>query len=116
MANEQNLIPFKKGQSGNVRGRTKGTKNRSTIAKYWLNTIQNYNNPLTGIEDNLSNEDIMTIQLILKANNGCVKSYRELLNSAYGQPKQEIEQTNSNQVDLSEMTTEEIRQLLKDDD
>lgn len=31
MANEENLKPFKKGQSGNPKGKAKGTKNRKTI-------------------------------------------------------------------------------------
>ena len=33
MANNQNLKPFKKGISGNPKGRKKGVKNRSTIIK-----------------------------------------------------------------------------------
>ena len=40
MANEENLIPYKKGQSGNPNGRPKGSKNRSTIAKKWLQAIR----------------------------------------------------------------------------
>ena len=36
MANNDNLKPFKKGQSGNPKGRPKGSKNRSTIIKKWL--------------------------------------------------------------------------------
>lgn len=33
MANEQNLIPFKPGQSGNPKGKKPGTKNLSTIVR-----------------------------------------------------------------------------------
>ena len=42
------LKPFEKGESGNPNGRPKGAKNRSTIAKYWLEVNQNLKNPLTG--------------------------------------------------------------------
>ena len=31
---------FKKGQSGNPKGRPVGSKNRSTIVKKWLETVQ----------------------------------------------------------------------------
>ena len=45
MANEDNLIPFQKGQSGNPKGRPVGSKNRSTIAKKWLEIEQKLKNP-----------------------------------------------------------------------
>jgi hypothetical protein len=48
MANEQNLNPFKKGQSGNPKGRPVGRKSRSTIAKKWLETPEKFKNPITG--------------------------------------------------------------------
>lgn len=37
MANEENLIPFKKGESGNPSGRPKGRRNTKTILKEFLN-------------------------------------------------------------------------------
>ena len=44
MANDENIKPFefKKGQSGNPAGRPKGSKNRSTIAKKWLETMEKF--------------------------------------------------------------------------
>jgi hypothetical protein len=35
-----NLIPFEKGESGNPNGRPKGSKNRSTIARRWMEVNQ----------------------------------------------------------------------------
>ncbi len=48
---------FKKGESGNPNGRPKGAKNRSTIAKYWLEVNQKLKNPLTNQEETMSQED-----------------------------------------------------------
>jgi hypothetical protein len=113
MAKEDNLKPaWDKGESGNPNGRPKGAKNRSTIAKYWLEVNQKLKNPLTGTEETMSQEDLMTLALIKKAREGDVSAYRELMNSGYGAPVQQIEQTQTN-IDLSDLTTDEIKQMLK---
>lgn len=88
-----NLKPFEKGESGNPNGRPKGTKNRSTIAKYWLEVNQNLKNPLTGENETMSQEDLMTLALIKKAREGDVAAYKALMDSGYGAPLQQIEQT-----------------------
>jgi uncharacterized protein YjiS (DUF1127 family) len=103
---------FKKGESGNPNGRPKGAKNRSTIARYWLEVNQNLKNPLTGESETMSQEDLMTLALIKKAREGDVNAYKALMDSGYGAPIQQIEQTQTN-VDLSELTTDEIKDLLK---
>ena len=56
MANEENLIPYKKGQSGNPKGRPKGSKNRSSTARKWLALEQSKENPITEAEETLSQE------------------------------------------------------------
>jgi hypothetical protein len=94
MANEENLIPFKKGQSGNPKGRPTGSKNRSTIAKKWLSVEQDLKNPLTSETETMSQEDLMTLALIKKAREGDSTAYQKLLDSAYGAPVQQVEQTN----------------------
>ena len=94
MANEENLIPYEKGQSGNPKGRPVGSKNRSTVAKKWLSIEQNLKNPLTSEMETMSQEDLMTLALIKKARDGDTSAYQKLLDSAYGQPIQQIEQTN----------------------
>jgi len=94
MANEENLIPYKKGQSGNPKGRPVGSKNRSTIAKKWLQVEQDLKNPLTGDNEIMSQEDLMTLALIKKARTGDTQAYQKLLDSAYGAPVQQIEQHN----------------------
>jgi|TARA_R100000482_G_scaffold84461_1_gene33627 hypothetical protein len=97
MANEENLIPYKKGQSGNPKGRPKGSKNRSTVAKKWLQVVQDLKNPLTSEIETMSQEDLMTLALIKKAREGDTQAYQKLLDSAYGAPVQQIEQTNIEQ-------------------
>ena len=97
MANEENLIRYKKGQSGNPKGRPKGSKNRSTIAKKWLQVEQDLKNPLTSEIETMSQEDLMTLALIKKARDGDATAYQKLLDSAYGAPVQQIEQTNIEQ-------------------
>jgi hypothetical protein len=72
----EELNQFKKGQSGNPNGRPKGRKNRSTIARYWLEVNQNLKNPLTGTDEEMSQEDLMTLALIKKAREGDVSAYR----------------------------------------
>tara|TARA_R110002020_G_scaffold146963_1_gene321998 strand:+ start:1204 stop:1545 length:342 start_codon:yes stop_codon:yes gene_type:complete len=94
MANEENLIPYEKGQSGNPKGRPKGSKNRSTVAKRWLQVEQDLKNPLTSEIETMSQEDLMTLALIKKAREGDTQAYQKLLDSAYGAPVQQVEQTN----------------------
>jgi hypothetical protein len=91
---KEDLIPFKKGESGNPNGRPKGSKNRSTIARRWLEVNQSLKNPITGENETMSQEDLMTLALIKKAREGDVNAYKALMDSGYGAPVQQIEQTN----------------------
>ena len=87
MANrEDNLNPaWKKGESGNPKGYPKGKKNRSTIAKKWLEASQKKENVLTGELEKLSHEDLMTLAQIQKAiEDKDVQSYKALMDSAWG--------------------------------
>lgn len=88
-----NLKPFKKGESGNPNGRPKGALNRSTIARKWLEVNQSLKNPLTGENETMSQEDLMTLALIKKAREGDVSAYKALMDSGYGAPIQQVEQT-----------------------
>ena len=50
-------------------------------------------NPLTGIKELLSNEDMVTLALIDKAKKGNVNAYKAFMDSAYGGVKQSVEAT-----------------------
>ena len=91
MAKEENLIPFEKGTSGNPNGRPKGSRNRSTIVRHWLEVMQNVNNPVTGETQDLEIQDQITLQQIVKALEGDTNAYKELMDSAHGKAVQAFE-------------------------
>ena len=115
MSKEDNLKKFSSEYQPIKNGRPKGSRNRSTIARYWLEINQVLNNPLTGVDESMTQEDLMTLALIKKARAGDVNAYKALMDSGYGAPIQQIEQTNT-EIDLSEFTTEEIRNFLGGDE
>ena len=91
MPNEQNLIPAKKGEIRNPKGRGHA-RGRATIVREWLMVEQKFKNPLTGQEEILSQADIMTLAVINKARKGDVIAFRELMDSGFGKNK-EIQET-----------------------
>lgn len=111
MANEENLKSFKKGESGNPNGRPVGSLNRSTIVKRWLEATENAKNPITGDDEKMSQEDIITLALIKKARKGDTQAYKALMDSGYGAPKQEIDNKNTDvtapQIDFSDSASDE---------
>ena len=115
MANKDVEPRWEKGESGNPNGRPKGSKNRSTIARKWLEVNQSLKNPLTGENETMSQEDLMTLALIKKARDGDTNAYKALMDSGYGAPVQQIEQTNT-EIDLSGMSTDELKELLKNNE
>ena len=93
MAREDNLKKFTSEYQPKNNGRPKGSKNRSTIARKWLEVNQALKNPLTGENETMSQEDLMTLALIKKAREGDVTAYKALMDSGYGAPLQQVEQT-----------------------
>ena len=111
MANEENLRPaWKKGQSGNPNGRPKGAKNRSTIARKWLETQEKFKNLITGETELLTQEDITTLAQILKARKGDTNAYKALEDSAYGAPIQQIDQNITEQPLFPDVQEDESNQ------
>ena len=82
---------FQKGQSGNPKGRPKGTRNRSTVAKEILNLMTEGTNPVTREQQQMSQEHIVYFALLKKARNGDVAASKAILDSAYGQPKETVD-------------------------
>ena len=103
MANENNLKPaWKKGESGNPIGKPKGVRNRSTILK-----------ELLSLNDNELKMHLAQINKAIEKED--TNAYKAVLDSAYGAPVQQIEQTNT-EIDLSGLTTDELKELLAEDE
>lgn len=95
MPKPENIEPhkFKKGESGNPAGRPKGTRNRATIVKEWLEVQQYITNPITGEKERLEQQDIITLALIKEAREGNVRAWEALMDSAHGKIAQVTELT-----------------------
>ena len=93
MANKDYLKPVKPGEIRNPNGKPKGTKNRSTIARKWLEVMQDAKNPITGELEKLSQEDLITLAMIHKARKGDVGAYKQLMDSGFGMPTPQIDVT-----------------------
>lgn len=109
MANEANIEPhrFQKGQSGNPAGKPVGIKNRSTIARKVLEmkglipekALEKLKSVFPEITNEMTMEEVMTIIQAGKAvANRDTFAYNALLDSAYGKPKQEVQ--NSGEMTL----------------
>ena len=107
MPNEENLKKFSAEYQPEKNGRPKGSRNRSTIARLWLETTQKAKNPITGIEETLSQEDLGTLAMVKKMRDGDVSAYKALMDSGYGAPVQQIEQTNIEQPLFPDVNTDD---------
>jgi hypothetical protein len=91
MANEQNLIPAKKGEVRNPNGKPKGVLNSKTRLLRLLELVTKVRNPVTGEEEDFSIAEQLDMQIIAKARKGDLKAYEILLDRLEGKPKQSTE-------------------------
>ena len=91
MANEQNLIPAKKGEVRNPNGRPKGVANSKTRLLRLLELVTKVRNPVTGEEEEFSIAEQLDMQIIAKARKGDLKAYEIILDRLEGKPKQSTE-------------------------
>jgi len=93
MPHPENIIPPKKGEIRNPKGKPKGTKNRSTILKKWIKvrvTIQDKANPSLKTVHGTVEDEIM-LALINRARKGDVQAIKEINDTLYGKiPNYEI--------------------------
>ena len=97
MANNNNLKPFKKGVSGNPKGRTKGVRNRATIIKELFNSVSVLNeedfNQLQSKFPHITNDmSIEYLMTLVQVNNAIFKK---------------------DEIDFTLLTDEELRILIK---
>lgn len=83
--NDENLTPYKPGQSGNPKGKPAGTRNRSTIVREALEAI------LAGKDQKVV--DAITAAVIEKALTGDVPAFKELMDSAFGKNADKVDAT-----------------------
>ena len=99
MANNNNLKPFKKGVSGNPKGRKKGVRNRSSILENIFNSISVLNdydfNQLQSKFPHITNDmSIEYLMTLVQVNNaifkGDLRAYKVLNDSLYGTITKEL--------------------------
>jgi predicted DNA binding protein len=136
MSNNHNLRPFKKGESGNPKGRPKGSKNRATIVREIFDSISvldsfkfnELESRFPHIKNDMSIEYLLTLIQVNKAIfEGDTRAYKVLMDSLYGTPIRQIDLAaqikeqediviNYNkpvEFNYEALTSEELRILLK---
>ena len=102
--NAHNLVSFKKGQSGNLNGMPKGSRNRATLVRELLEIVSTFENPLTEQSEKLSYVEQIIIAQIAEARKGNVQAFRELMDSAFGKIK-EVHQINEKEPETEFVVT-----------
>tara|TARA_R110000751_G_scaffold292927_1_gene400375 strand:- start:2002 stop:2343 length:342 start_codon:yes stop_codon:yes gene_type:complete len=100
-----NLVPPKKGEVRNPKGKPKGTKNKSTIFKEML---------ASKLNGDLTVEQELVTKLYEAMQSGDLKAIDLILNGAYGKDKQVVDNTNVNINKNVELSEEERVALIKD--
>lgn len=116
MPNKENLIPAKKGEIRNPKGRTKGSKNRATVVKYWMNVEEVAKNPITREIELLDQEDLMVLGQIKAARSGSTYAFDSLMKWNYGMPPQGLTGGDGGPIQFENvkgMTTEQLLTLLR---
>ena len=109
MANEDNLKDFKKGfdDRRNIKGRPKGSRNRSTIVREALEVQIDTKDPFTGEMKRVQVVDAMVLAMLKEVlKKGSVQAFKELMDSGYGKILQEVHNVNS------EMDYDEAKKIL----
>ena len=84
MPHPENIIPPKKGEVRNPKGKPVGTKNRSTLLKKWIEVNAKVKNPITKETESGTVEDMIVIALLNKAMQGDIQAIKEINDTLYG--------------------------------
>ncbi|NDG30686.1 hypothetical protein EB118_11515 [bacterium] len=102
------------GSHGKETGRPKGSRNRSTIVREWLEALYTKTNPISGKPEKLSIQDHMVISLIGKALKGDVPAFKELMDSGHGKIIDGLDVTSKGESIVAERLSPEERRMLID--
>ena len=109
------LNPSKKGDpSPNPNGRPKGSRNRSTVIREFLEATMTEKNPITGKTEKLSVEQLMALSMIKQVlSKGNVHAWNSIKDDAYGKAKESVELSGDIGVDLTKkLSKEELKSRL----
>ncbi len=91
MAGSDNLTPWQPGQSGNPKGKPKGSRNRETIVREILEATM-MGETVSGLKHHMPVVEAMVHAVAAKVlADGNVQGLHELLNSAYGKLTDKVE-------------------------
>lgn len=82
---------WKPGESGNPAGRPKGIPNSKTILQRFLALEEKIANPVTGVEENMSQLEIMYLKQIAKARKGDLQAMKEVIDRYEGKAQQTVD-------------------------
>jgi len=86
------MPPFKGDPSPNPNGRPKGSRNRSTVIREFLEATMTEKNPITGKTEKLSVEQLMALSMIKQVlSKGNVHAWNSIKDDAYGKAKESVE-------------------------
>lgn len=104
--NNENLKPFKPGQSGNPAGMKKGTRHLTTIVREILDTeIEVEEN---GEREKKSLADVIARKLIKKAMEGDIRAIQEIFDRTEGKAVQKIDQVNQDTIKIRIIRKENV--------
>jgi hypothetical protein len=73
--------------------------------------MESVKNPITGVNEKLSQYDIITLALIKKARNGDVQAFKELMDSSFGKIPDKVLAESKNVIE-TQLTQEEARKMI----
>ena len=115
MANNENLIPAKKGEVRNPNGKPKGVPNTKTRLQRLLAITQDLKNPVTGEVEGFTVAEQMDLAQIIAARKGDTRAYNALVDRLEGKAAQAMDIT-TNGKDITEvkaLTDEELDARIK---
>jgi hypothetical protein len=104
MPHPENIIPPKKGEIRNPNGKPKGTLNRSTLLKKWIEVHTKLKHPITKKEESGTVADLITLALINKAITGDIQAIKEINDTLYGKIPNRDELTGADGKELNPPT------------